>query len=133
MQNVYSKKILNNDFIQENCLRDCPLECYLNVSFSLFESQSKYYLEYLNSAYTNLANDFVTTQIDADTAKKSFVDFKIFYKDLSYEISTESPQMSPITLISNIASNLSLFLGVSVFSLFEPIQVLIEYLYLKYH
>jgi hypothetical protein len=120
MGSLYENKILKNEFIQENCLSECTLECNLNsfdVSFSLFELQPKYYLEYLNSEYTNLANDFVKTQIDEEKAKKSFFNFDIFYKDLSYEISTESPQMSPITLISNIASNLSLFLGVSVFSL----------------
>ena len=40
--------------------------------------------------YIHLANYFVTAQIDAETGKKSFVDFNIFYKELSYEISTES-------------------------------------------
>jgi amiloride-sensitive sodium channel subunit alpha len=135
MQNLYLNRILKNDFIQENCLAECPQECYSNsfdVSFSLFELQPKYYFEYLNSNLTHLSNDFVKTQIDEEKAQKSFVNFKIFYKQLSYEISAESPQLTLITLISNIASNLSLFLGVSVFSLFEPIQVLIEYLCMKY-
>ena len=81
----------------------------------------------------NLSDDFLSNQIDAETAKTSFVYVNIFYKSLSFEVSTEYPQMSPITLISNIESNLSLFLGVSVFSLFEPVQILIEIIYLKYH
>ena len=90
MQLFYVNRILINDFIQENCLPECPLE----------ES----YLEYLkNSKLTNFLNDFVTTQIDE--AKESFVYLNIFYKELSYDISTESLQMSPITLISNIARN----------------------------
>ncbi len=122
------------DYYEENCISDCPLECYsdsFDVSLSSTELIPKYYLDYLNSNVTNLSDDFLSNQIDAETAKKSFVQLNIFYKSLSYEVSTESPQMSSITLISNIASNLGLFLGVSVFSLFELVQVLIEIIYLE--
>ena len=127
-------KLLKHDYYEENCQSDCPLECYtdsIDVSLSSTELIPKYYLDYLKSKHTNLSDDFLSNQIDAETAKTSFVYVNIFYKSLSFEVSTEYPQMSPITLISNIASNLSLFLGVSVFSLFEFVQVLIEIIYLK--
>ena len=127
--------INERDFYKENCSSECPLECYLDsfdVSLSSYELIPELYKEFLNSEFTNLANDFPSTQqIDEETARKSFIELSIFYKSLSYETSTESPQMNGITLISNIASNLSLFLGVSVFSLFEPLQVLIEIIYIK--
>ena len=88
-------------------------------------------IDYLNSKYTKLPNDFVKTKIDSESARKSFVNFNIFYKSLSYEISTESPQYNWITLFANISSYLGFFFGISLFSLFELIQVLIEIMFMK--
>ena len=122
-------------FFEENCLSECPLECYFDqfeTSISSIESISNYEYDFLMSNLSTLTLDFVETKIDLDVVSKSFVNFNIFYKSLSYETSTESPQMNLVTLISNFASNLGLFLGVSVFSVFETIRVLIEiYFYLK--
>ena len=123
------------DFIQQ-CQPECPQECYLDsfdVSLSSFDLVPYTYQEYLNSNYTNLSEDFPNTHIDENKVKKSFIELSIFYKTLSYELSTESPQMNELTLFANIASNLGLFLGVSVFSLFEPIQVLIEIIHMKFN
>jgi hypothetical protein len=47
----------------------------------------------------------------------------IFYDSLSYVETTESPQMDLISLLASIGGNLSLFLGVSVLSLFELVEV----------
>jgi hypothetical protein len=130
--NVFFKKILNdNKFLGENCLSECPLECYLDqfdVTLSSNELTANLYLDYLKSNETHLSEDFPTTQIDLETARKSFVNLKIFYKSLSYEVTTETPQLNAFTLFSNIGGYLGLFLGVSAFSLFEAIQVLIEIL-----
>jgi hypothetical protein len=126
----------NKDFFQQNCFTECPLECYsdsFDFALSLSELMSKYYLDYLNSNYTNLTNDFQATQIDAETVKKSFVLLNVFYKSLSYELSTETPQLNLITLFANMGGYLGLFLGVSAFSLFEPVQILIEIIYMKYN
>jgi len=136
INNVFFGKVNQNDFFfQENCLPECPLECYsdkFNVLLSSSELIPKYYLDYLNSSSTNLFSDFLTTKIDADTARKSFSHFSIFYNELSYEISNESPQLSLITLFANMGGYLGLFLGMSVFSLFEPVQLIIEILYMKF-
>ena len=125
-----------NEYLLGNCSSECPLECYSNsfdVSLSSYELIPKYYMEYLNSKYTNLSDDFPIDKIDAETARKSFVCFSIFYHSLTFDISTESPQMTLITLFANIGGHLGLFMGVSVFSLFEPIQVLIEIIYIKFY
>ena len=125
----------DDNFFQENCSSDCPLECYsdaFDFSLSSYELTPKYYLEYLNSNLTNLKDDFQTDkEIEAAMAKNSFVYLTIFYKSLSFELSTETPQLTLITLFANMGGHLGLFLGVSVFSLFEPIQVLIEIFYMK--
>ena len=74
----------------------------------------------------NLAADFVQTQIDAESAAKSVVKVNIFYESMSYELSSESPKMDIVSLLASIGGNLGLFLGVSVFSLCEIIEVVIE-------
>ena len=134
---TYCESILpfKKQLFEENCLSECPLECYFDqfeTSLSFIELIPNFEYDFLMSNSSTLTSDFVKTKIDFEVVSKSFVYFNIFYKSLSYDISTESPQMNLVTLISNIASNLGLFLGVSVFSVFEPIQVLIEiYFYLK--
>ncbi len=133
---ISSRKIFKNEWFQTKCSAECPLECYSDsFDFSLSSSEllPYYYQEHLNSKSTNLSKDFATDKIDPETARKSFVWFSVFYKSLSYETSSEFPQLTWITVISSIAGNLSLFLGVSVFSLFEPVQLLIEIVYMKYH
>jgi len=127
---LFFGKVNRNDFLfGENCLADCPLECYsdrFNYFLSSSELIPKYYLDYLNLNSTNLSSDFLTTKIDAETDRKSFTRLSIFYNELSYEISNETPQLNLVTLFANVGGYLGLFLGMSVFSIFEPIQLIIE-------
>ena len=88
-------------------------------------------MSYLDSKF-NLTPDLISNQIDIETAIDSFISLNIFYETLSYDISSESPQLALITLFANVGGYLGLFLGVSVFSLFEIIQVLIEILSIKF-
>ena len=74
----------------------------------------------------HLAADFIQTQIDPESAAKSVVKVNIFYESMSYELSRESPKMDIVSLLASIGGNLGLFLGVSVFSLCEIIEVVIE-------
>jgi len=67
--------------------------------------------------------------VDATTAKNSFVRANIFYNSLSYKETNELPQMDLVSLLGSIGGNLGLFLGVSVFSLAEIVEVLIEIYY----
>jgi hypothetical protein len=133
MTNLYESLLFTNNFIQKNCISECPLECYFD-QFDEFLSFSEiipgYYMDYLNSN-PKLRADFTKNKIDLNIAKKSFVNLNIFYKSLSYDTFTESPQTNLVWLFASIGGYLSLFLGVSVFSLFEPIQVLIEILFIK--
>jgi len=126
-------KIFKNDFFQKNCLEDCPFECNYNqfdFSSSSYKLLPDVYLSYLESK-PNLTSDFFSNEINAETARESFISLNIFYETLSYDISSESPQLALITLFANVGGYLGLFLGVSVFSLFEIIQVFIEIIFIK--
>jgi hypothetical protein len=134
MIHLYDEKLYKNDFVHENCLHECPLECYYDRFEALLSSVElipNYYLDFLNS-HSNLLGDFVQTQLDLEMVRKSFVSLNIFYKSLSYEMSTETPQTDFIWLFASIGGYLGLFLGMSVFSLFEPFVVLIEIAFIRF-
>jgi hypothetical protein len=78
------------------------------------------------STNLNLASDFVSRTLDSQTVAESIVDVNTFYESLSYTFTTESPQMDAVVLFGAIGGNLGLFLGVSVFSVCEVFEVLIE-------
>ena len=65
-------------------------------------------------------------RLDARSAKESFVKIGIIYDSLSYELSTESPKLDIVSTLANTGDNLGLFTGVSIFSICEVIEVLIE-------
>jgi len=124
--------IYSADFINEICLPLCPLECSQNVytsSVSFYQLNGKKYVSSIQSN-SNLASDFINRSIDSMTIKESIVHVNIFYDSLYYTLSTESPQMDLVSLLASIGGNLSLFLGVSVFSLCELIEVGIEMIFI---
>jgi hypothetical protein len=79
----------------------------------------------------NLSSDFIKTPINSNNAANSIVKVNIFYDSMSYELSTESPKMDIVSVLASIGGNLGLFLGVSVFSLCELIEVAIEIYFVK--
>jgi hypothetical protein len=66
-----------------------------------------------------------------EKALKSFVVLNIAYDSLSYTEIREHSKMNFIALLGSIGGNLSLFLGVSVLSLFEIVEVLIEIYFIR--
>ncbi len=62
MGNLYETLLFTNDFIKDNCLPQCPLECYFDrfdASLSSAELIPIAYMDFLNSK-PNLAADFTT-------------------------------------------------------------------------
>jgi len=131
--NVTTTILKTSDFILNICTPLCPLECnstYYGYSISTSNINGEVDESYIKQN-VNLSSDFVTTKLSADIAAQSFVHVYIFYNSLSYIFSLESPAMDVVSLLASIGGNLSLFLGVSVFSLFEIFEVLLEITFLK--
>jgi len=127
--NIY----LANNYVQKVCLPQCPLECYSNkftFSTSAHDVLGDLYVNKIKNN-PNLASDFVSEEINAETVRKSFVRINVFYESLSYTMSEEAPQWDGFSLIANIGGNLGLFMGVSFFSIFEIITTLIELYFIK--
>jgi hypothetical protein len=80
-----------------------------------------------------LREDFVGTskRLDGEAARNAIVRVNIFYESLSYTESIETASSSSIlSLIATIGGILSLFLSVSVLSLFEFVEFVYELLFI---
>ena len=78
----------------------------------------------------NLSSDFLNTSITNEMVKSSVVRVYV-YDSLSYTQSEEAPQIDIISLIANIGGNLGLFLGVSLFSVWEVVITVLEIYFYK--
>jgi hypothetical protein len=112
------------------CLDVCPLECNhteygIDITFS--ELNNDFY-EFLLRQSTNLMSD---GSFKENMPSQSFVSFNVFYDTLSYELVVESAKMNLVELIASIGGNLSLFMGVSIFTLFEVVEILLEICLIK--
>ena len=121
-----SKRVWEN-FDWKSCLEYCPLECN-QTQYSIEVTSVKLLGEkyaYLIRENTNLSLDFVENEVSAEAAANSFISLSIFYDTLSYTLITESPKLDAIALLANLGGNLSLFLGISIFSFSEIIEIII--------
>jgi hypothetical protein len=125
---------LNGSFISNKCASLCPLECNQTlyktlVTTNKLNGNELYVMKIKNNS--KLASDFINRTIDSKNARKSFATVYVFYESLSYTLSNETPQMDGVSLFGSIGGNLSLFLGVSLFSLCEIIELIMELIFIR--
>ena len=89
----------------DKCFEHCPLECDGNW-FDTYFSFSKIMFD---------------NHMDNETVISSKLKVNIFYESLEYVLTTELPSYGISLLISNIGGLMSLFMGLSLLSLFEII------------
>jgi hypothetical protein len=120
----------NSDF---DCTHKCPLECNQTtfVTTMSFGSISGYsFVDKINEN-ENLKKDFGKRPINEGTARESVIKVNLYYDSLSYELSTESPKMTLADLLASIGGNLGLFMGMSLMSFSEILEVLLEIIIIK--
>jgi hypothetical protein len=115
----------------DDCLNVCPLEC--NKTVYAIEMQSlQLFGEYYLKIITKFSNDFLSAKnVTKDEALKSFARLQIYYNTLTHTVTTEVAKMNLVDLIASIGGNLSLFLGLSMFSLCEIVEILMEIYFIK--
>ena len=69
-----------------------------------------------------------STKVDYETLKENILTIYINYDALKSTVIEEAKQMEFVDFIAGIGGTLGLFLGVSVLSLFEVVEVLLEIL-----
>jgi len=117
-----------NNYPEKNCLPHCPLECnstQISSTTTSFELLGEVYEKFIRNNQ-NLSSDFLNTSITNEMIKRSVVRVYVYYDSLSYTQSEKAPQIDIISLIANIGGNLGLFLGVSLFSVWEVVITLLE-------
>ena len=111
----------------------CPLECnssQITSTTTSYELTGHVYEKFIKNN-KNLCTFFVNTTITTESVRKSMVRIFVYYDSLSYTQSEEAPQIDIISLIANIGGNLGLFLGVSLFSIWEIVITLLEIYFYK--
>ncbi|XP_021361147.1 amiloride-sensitive sodium channel subunit beta-2-like [Mizuhopecten yessoensis] len=87
-------------------------------------------LTYLEEFCGRYQND--SKEADVTVARDNFLRTVIYFEDINYEAITESPLYDEFQFLANIGGTLGLFLGASVLSAVEIIQLFIEiFIYLR--
>jgi hypothetical protein len=89
------------------------------------------YVNFIN-ANRNFSDDFFQWPLDntdedaLEKATQRVVSLSVYYESFAYTMSEESPKTDIVSMFASMGGSLSLFLGVSLFSLFEVVDVFVE-------
>jgi hypothetical protein len=135
MENVYDRFIDKN--LVDVCQDFCPLECD-STTYPVFLSSNSFpcgkYTDLLmnNTLFSkhlvlkgyNLSN--LTSADYYAFARQSLLALNVYYDDLEYVLISESAKTSFFDLAANVGSALGLFIGISVLSVFELVEYVLE-------
>lgn len=119
-----TKAQFQNNPISELCSNFCPLEC-MSILYSSTYMVSNY--PTLNYAkLLKLEKRFFNKTSSYERIKYSSLKLNVYYEDMSYETITESPALTWDVLLGNIGGMLSLFVGVSMITIGEIFELMLE-------
>ena len=133
--NFFFKKFKSGDFIRDNCLSKCPLECHqntLSASFNYFKYPNANDLssiannKQMISKYANETIDF------GKNLQINVVKFSVFHDSSMYTLSEEKAKITLDNMIGSIGGHLHLFLGMSLFSFIELIELVYIVIIVKF-
>ncbi|CAF1100393.1 unnamed protein product [Brachionus calyciflorus] len=125
---VFSKEL--NE--KEMCSKHCPLECEI-TEYDFTSSFSEYPSKIQAKAISKLLsrkNSSYNYTIEEINNNSLLV--HIYYSQLKYETIEETRKMELVDLISNIGGILGLFIGISILSFAELIELCIEILFVVF-
>jgi hypothetical protein len=132
--NTYLETILKNEnFINQNCIENglCPLECN-HTEFRISQSYSKFsienYVDYILN-HPGFKSKYDEKEISLEDVENGIVKLNIYYDSLTYTESTESVSINFVSLFSSIGGFMGLFLGMSVMTLVEILEIIINIFY----
>lgn len=112
------------------CFDYCPFECksnnyHLSVTYSDFPNYN-YYRYLLNSDYDFYRRMFGTSEITYSLFKDNVASAFFYFDELKILQITESPSLNLINLLANIGGTFGLFIGISILSFVEVIELTIH-------
>jgi len=99
--------------INNVCRPLCPMEC----------DSIKYEM---SNSFTKTSDDEFQSLFELNASMSNVIWVNIYYENLEYTSISQVAHMDLLDLISNIGSNLSLFIGISFISFAEIVELLIE-------
>jgi amiloride-sensitive sodium channel subunit alpha len=136
-QSIYNQLLVDYiDFSTSDCNDLCPFECYsvtyeLSVSYTDFPSY-KYYNRYMRLDKPFFANVFKTENVTYEMFKNSMASLFIYIDDNKSTQITESIATPVVQFIANLGGTLGLFVGTSVLSLMEIVELLIDLIFILF-
>ena len=123
---AYKKNI---DKLRNLLTNECPNECE-TASYESSYSVSDFSVQQYYDLYRNKFN----LSEDEDLRKKfnNGIKLNVYFPQLKYTEVSETPKVGVISLISNIGGTLGLFLGISLLSFVEIVEILIEILFILF-
>ena len=110
-------------YVNDYCIPECPLECKM-ISYTKTISVNKYsndVFDTMMSKHLNLSN----RKFSDDIAQVN-----VYYESLDYTEMVELATMDFLDLLTNIGGIAGLFLGISVLSLVEILEIILEIFFL---
>ena len=121
---------LFEETIADSCIKQCPLECK-SVSFEFDISLSRFHSG-------NLLHDKDSEEESSEKSKNNFYDnfneeviadkfmfVNVYFEELKYKLIEEHESQTIVTLISNVGGTMGLFLGISLLSFIEILEIFI--------
>ena len=124
MMNIM-QEFLSGDVVKL-CSPYCPAECdsqtfSVSISSSVYPVYA-YALELMNNSliYSKLSKE----ELLPEKVRTSVLSVNVYYKDLSYTVIGQQAKTEIVDLISNVGGNLGVFIGMSLLSLVEILEIL---------
>lgn len=125
-------QLLNGD-LSEECDKLCPIECKKIIyshSFSFTNALSEKYVRKNYFEKPIITSKYANRNVTFDDIKSGLIKLNIYYDDLQYTEITESESVTFFNLLANVGGTFGLFIGISLLSFVEVIEVLYEIFYL---
>jgi hypothetical protein len=127
---LFSKSDLNS-LCENACKQQCQsIEYKLSLSTSVFPTLS--YAEDIKKGYSRLFPFKATDAELMDFVKNGFLKLIVNYENLRYTSVDEDPVMNFEKLTSELGGQLGLFIGVSILSFAEGIELIISFCIITY-
>ena len=127
-------RIFSANSYNKMCADHCPAECYtttysFSTSASLYPTRS--YAHSLLKDPSMMARFENKENVSYETLKESILNVNIYFDSLELTRIEQSKKMEISDLISSVGGTLGLFLGISLLSIFEFIEIVLEILFSK--
>ena len=105
-----------------------PLECkatHFNAFITLNSFSKDVYVDYVQKK-SNFLSKYDNKTLDTSTVLNRLLRVNIFYDSLSYTHITESVSMTGVSLLATIGGFMGMFLGMSLMTLVEILEILLR-------